>query len=123
MAGLNIGAPARLQRSGRTIQPAGASTLLGGGSGELPRTYFSSSARVDYRWWLELNTQDSDQDVLFRQEMRYPEGRRLLQPQASWCRGEQGLSACATAGGVRISDGVRVAAGGVRISDGVRVGL
>jgi hypothetical protein len=49
MAGLNIGAPARLQR----------------GSG--------SSARVDYRRRLEMNTQDSDEDALFRQEMRYPE--------------------------------------------------
>jgi hypothetical protein len=45
MAGLNIGTPARLQKGGRTLQPAGASTPLGGGSGELPRTY--SSARVD----------------------------------------------------------------------------
>jgi hypothetical protein len=35
--------------------------------------YSSSSARVDYRRRLELNTQDSDEDVLFRQEMRYPE--------------------------------------------------
>ncbi len=34
MAGLNIGAPARLQRGGRTLMPAGASTPLGGGSGE-----------------------------------------------------------------------------------------
>jgi hypothetical protein len=73
MAGLHIGAPARLQRGGRTIQPDGASTPLGGGPGELPRTYSGSSARVYYRWRLELNTQDSDEDVLFRQEMRYPE--------------------------------------------------
>jgi hypothetical protein len=58
MAGLNIGAQARLQRGGRTIQPAGASTPLGGGSGELPRTYSGSSARMDYRRRLELNTQD-----------------------------------------------------------------
>jgi hypothetical protein len=28
---------------------------------------------VDYLRRLELNTQDSDEDVLFRQEMRYPE--------------------------------------------------
>jgi hypothetical protein len=73
MAGLNIGAPTRLQRGGRALLPTGASTPLGGGSGELPRTYFGSSARADYRWWLELNTQDSDEDVLFRQEMNYPE--------------------------------------------------
>jgi hypothetical protein len=39
MAGLNICAPARLQRGGRELLPAGASTPLGGGSGELPRTY------------------------------------------------------------------------------------
>ncbi len=73
MAGLNIGAPARLQRGGRALPPAGAGTPLGGGSGELPRTYSGSSARADYRRRLELNTQDSDEDVLFRQEMNYPE--------------------------------------------------
>ncbi len=73
MAGLNIGAPARLQRGGRALPPAGASTPLGGGSGELPRTYSGSSARAEYRRRLELNTQDSDEDVLFRQEMNYPE--------------------------------------------------
>jgi hypothetical protein len=70
MAGLNIGAPARLQRGGRALQPAGASTPLGGSSGELPRTYFGSSARVDYRRRLEMNMQYSDEDVLFLQEMR-----------------------------------------------------
>jgi hypothetical protein len=37
MAGLNIGAPARLQKGDRVLPPAGASTPLGGGSGELPR--------------------------------------------------------------------------------------
>jgi hypothetical protein len=73
MAGLNIGAPTRLQRGGRTLLPTGASTPLGGGSGELPHTYSGSSARADYRRRLELNTQDSDEDVLFRQEMNYPE--------------------------------------------------
>ena len=46
MAGLNIGAPTRLQRGGRALPPAGASTPLGGDSGELPRTYSGSSARV-----------------------------------------------------------------------------
>jgi hypothetical protein len=65
MAGLNIGTPARLQRGGRALLPVGASTPLGGGSGELPRTYSGTSARVDYRRRLELNTQDSDEDVLF----------------------------------------------------------
>jgi hypothetical protein len=73
MAGLNIGAPTRLQRGGRALLLAGASTPLGGSSGELPRTYSGSSARVDYRRRLEINTQDSDEDALFRQEMRYPE--------------------------------------------------
>jgi hypothetical protein len=73
MAGLHIGTPARLQRGRRILQPDGASTPLGGGPGELPRTYSGSSARVDYRRQLELNRQDSDEDVLFRQEMRYPE--------------------------------------------------
>jgi hypothetical protein len=46
MAGLHIGAPAHLQRGGRTLQPDGASTPLGGGPGELPRTYSGSSVRV-----------------------------------------------------------------------------
>ncbi len=73
MAGLNIGAPTRLRRGGRALPPAGASTPLGGDSGELPRTYSGSSARADYRRRLELNTQDSDEDVLFRREMNYPE--------------------------------------------------
>jgi hypothetical protein len=49
MAGLNISAPARLQRGGRALLPAETSTPLGGSSGELPRTYSGSSARVDYR--------------------------------------------------------------------------
>jgi hypothetical protein len=73
MAGLNIGAPARLQRGGRALPPTNASTPLGRGSGELPRTYSSSSARTDYRQRLELNAQDSDEDILFRREMNYPE--------------------------------------------------
>jgi len=73
MAGLHISAPASLRRGRRTLQPDGASTPLGGGPGELPSTYSGSSARVDYRRRLELNTQDSEEDVLFRQEMRYPE--------------------------------------------------
>jgi hypothetical protein len=73
MASLHISAPACLQRGGRTLQPDGASTPLGGGPGELPRTYSGSSARVGYRRRLELNTHDSVEDMLFRQEMRYPE--------------------------------------------------
>jgi hypothetical protein len=73
MAGLNISAPTRLQRGGRALPPAGASTPLGGDSWELPRTYSGSSARADYRRRLELNTQDSDEEVLFRREMNYPE--------------------------------------------------
>jgi hypothetical protein len=40
--------PAHLLRGGRALQPAGASTPLGGSSGELPRTYSGSSGRVDY---------------------------------------------------------------------------
>jgi hypothetical protein len=36
MAGLHIGAPARLQRGGRMLQPDSASTQLGRGPGELP---------------------------------------------------------------------------------------
>ena len=73
IAVLNIGTPAHFKRGGRALLPAGASTPLGGGSGELPRTYSGSSARADYRQRLELNTQDSDEDALFRQEMNYPE--------------------------------------------------
>jgi hypothetical protein len=73
MAGLNIGAPTRLQRGGRALPSAGASTPLGANSGELPHTYSSSSARADYQRRLELNNQDSDEDVLFRREMNYPE--------------------------------------------------
>ena len=36
MAGLNIGAPARLPRGGRALLPAGASTPLGGVQGSCP---------------------------------------------------------------------------------------
>jgi hypothetical protein len=72
MAGLNIGAPTRLQRGGRAIPPD-ASTPLGRDSGELPRGYSGSSTRADYRQRLELNAQDSDEDILFRREMNYPE--------------------------------------------------
>jgi hypothetical protein len=73
VAGLNIGAPTRLRRGGGALPPAGVSTPLGGNSGELPRTYSGSSARTDYRRRLELNAQDSDEDVLFQREMNYPE--------------------------------------------------
>jgi hypothetical protein len=56
------------------VQPGGTSTPLVRGPGEpLSSTYSGSSARVDYQRRLELSTQDSDKDVLFRQEMRYPE--------------------------------------------------
>jgi hypothetical protein len=73
MAGLNIGAPARLQRGGRVLPPTDASTPLGRDPGELPRACSGSSARADYRQRLELNAQDSDEDVFFRREMNYPE--------------------------------------------------
>jgi hypothetical protein len=74
MTGLHIGALAHLGRAGRAAQPVGASTPLVRDPGELlPCTYSGPSARVDYRRRLELNTQDSDEDVLFRQEMWYPE--------------------------------------------------
>ena len=43
MAGLNIGAPARLQRGGRVLLPTDASTPLGRDPGELPRTCSGSS--------------------------------------------------------------------------------
>jgi hypothetical protein len=36
-------------------------------------TFSGFSGRVDYRR-IETNTQDSDEDALFRQEMRYPYG-------------------------------------------------
>ena len=73
IAGLNIGAPARLQRGGRALPPTSASTPLRRDPGELPRTYSGSSTRADYRQRLELNAQDSDEDILFRREMNYPE--------------------------------------------------
>jgi hypothetical protein len=73
MAGLNIGTPTRLPRGGGALPSASASTPLGASSGELPCMYSSSSARADYRRRLELNAQDSDEDVLFRREMNYPE--------------------------------------------------
>jgi hypothetical protein len=73
-AGLHIAAPARFQRGGRAAQPGGSSALLVRDSGELLTCTFSgSSARVDYQWRLEMNTQNSVEEVLFRQEMRYPE--------------------------------------------------
>ena len=86
MAGLNIGAPARLQRGGRALPPTNASTPLRRDPGELPRTYSGSSTRADYRQRLELDAQDSDEDVLFRREMNYPE------------RGAGGLSGLRRAG-------------------------
>ncbi len=66
IAGLNIGAPARLQRGGRVLPPTGASTPLGRNPEELPRTCTGSSARAGYRQRLELDAQDSDEDVFFR---------------------------------------------------------
>jgi hypothetical protein len=73
MAGLHISAPARLQRGRRAAQPGGSSTPLVRDPGELlSRTYSGSSASIDYRRQLELNAQDSDEDVLFLQ-MWYPE--------------------------------------------------
>jgi hypothetical protein len=74
MAGLHIGAPAHLGRGRRAAQPGNTSTPLVRDPGELlSRTYSGSSATVDYRQQLELNTQDRDEDVLFRQEMQYLE--------------------------------------------------
>jgi hypothetical protein len=64
---------AGLARGGRPIQPNVSSTPLVREPGELlSLTFFGSSARVDYRRRLKMNTQDSNADVLFRQEMRYP---------------------------------------------------
>jgi hypothetical protein len=74
MAGLHIGAPTRLHRGGRAVQPGSSSTPLVRDPGELLSHNFSgSSARVDYGRQLELNTQDGEEDMLFRQEIRYPE--------------------------------------------------
>jgi hypothetical protein len=76
MAGLHIEAePTRLlARGGRAIQPGGSSTPLERNLGRsLSRTFSGSSTRVDYRQQLKMKTQDSDEDALFRQEMRYPE--------------------------------------------------
>jgi len=56
------------------VQPGGASTPLVGGPGEpLSRTYSGFFSRVDYRQRLELNARDSNEDVLFQQEMWDPE--------------------------------------------------
>ena len=66
LAGLNIGAPARLQRGGRVLPPTDASTPLGRDPGELPRTCASSLAGAGYRQRLELDAQDSDEDVFFQ---------------------------------------------------------
>jgi hypothetical protein len=76
MAGLHIGgAPARLLARGRMVsQPGRSSTPLERNPGRLLSITFSGfSGRVDYRR-IETNTQDSDEDALFRQEMRYPYG-------------------------------------------------
>ncbi len=108
MAGLNIGAPTRLQRGCRALPPAGVSTPLGGDSGELPRTYSGSLARADYWRRLKLNAQDSVEDVLFRRDELPREGSRwLLRSSTSRCRGEQRISACAAAGRVRVRDSIR----------------
>jgi hypothetical protein len=61
---------------------------------------------VDYRQRLELNTQDSDEDVLFLQEMRYPKRGAGGFSNLRRTGGEQRFSACAAAGGVRVSDSV-----------------
>ncbi len=77
--------------------------------GSYPALIPGSSVRVDYRRRLKLNTQDSAKDVLFRQKMRYPErGAGGFSSLNGRCRGEQDFSACAAAGGVGVSDGVRV---------------
>jgi hypothetical protein len=56
-----------------------------------------------------MNTQDSDEDALFRQEMRYPErGAGGFSGLRRAGAGEsEGLSACATAGHVGIPDSVQ----------------
>jgi hypothetical protein len=106
MAGLHIGAPACFQRGGRTIQPAHRSA--GGVPGELPRTFtrlFRESG-LPTAAQVEHVGQRRRCAVPTRDEVPRERVRRLLQSHASGCRGEQGFSACTTAGGVRISDGV-----------------
>ncbi len=74
MAGLHIRGPASIARGGRAIQPGGSSKPLVRDPGELlSSTFLGSSAWVNYQRLLEMNTQDSNEDVLVRQEMRYPE--------------------------------------------------
>jgi hypothetical protein len=76
MAGLRItGAPAGLSlRERRVIQPGGSSSPLKMGHlGLLSSTFPGSLCQVDYRRRLEMNTQDSDKDVLFRQDRTYPD--------------------------------------------------
>ncbi len=110
MAGLHISAPASLQRGGRTLQPDSASTPLGGGPGgatpHLFRLFRESGLPAAAR--VEHAGQRRGRVVPAGDEVPGERGRRLLQPQASRCRGEQRFSACAAAGGVGVSDGIHV---------------
>jgi hypothetical protein len=63
--------PARIARGGRAIQPGGSSTPLAGDPGELlSHTFWVLPLESTILRRLEMNTQDSNEDVLFRQEMR-----------------------------------------------------
>jgi hypothetical protein len=75
IAGLRItGASACLSiRERRAIQLGGLSTpLKKDPTGLLSSTFSGSSGRVDYSRRLEMNTQDSDEDVLLRQDRSFP---------------------------------------------------
>jgi hypothetical protein len=101
MAGLNIGAPASLEMGGRVAQAGGAST---------PLVRDPSEASVPYLFWLfcqgglpavtraKHEGQQGGRAVPAGDVVSRERSRRLLQPQMSRYRGEQGFSACA--GGV-----------------------
>jgi hypothetical protein len=57
---------------GRPVQPEGASTPLDEARPTMLEVLAASSVRPDYRRQLEMDTQDSEKDFLFRGSRRYP---------------------------------------------------
>ncbi len=60
------------RESNRPIQPEGASTPLEDVRPSVLETLAVSSVRPDCRRQLEMDTQDSEEDLFFRESMRYP---------------------------------------------------
>ncbi len=60
------------QEHDRPIQPEGASTPLDEVRPTMLDNLAASSVRPDYRRQLEMDTQDSEEDFLFRGSRRYP---------------------------------------------------